>query len=112
MTEEIKPKRGRKPKEVKPVGIPVVQTEADQRYLQMVGFDAEWLQAIGSQYGFDKFQYLHKFRAFRCYRNEAHLDWIDINALSILNGGRQLDKIMLKHQPLSEKRRVIQYPWQ
>jgi hypothetical protein len=42
---------------------------------------------------------------------KKHLDWIDVNDLSLLNGGRRLDEIRLKHQAVSPKRAVIQYAW-
>ena len=104
--EEVK-KKGRPKKEDPPVEVVCDERE----YLQEKGFKFEWLDLLASQYGFDKFEYLHKFRAFRCYRQDKHLDWIDINDLSLLNGGRRLDEILLKHQAVSPKRAVIQYAW-
>lgn len=103
---EVK-KKGRPKKEA-----PSVEVVCDEReYLQDKGFKFEWLDLLAAQYGFDKFEYLHKFRAFRCYRENKHLDWIDVNDLSLLNGGRRLDEIRLKHQAVSPKRAVIQYAW-
>lgn len=104
--EEVK-KKGRPKKEDPPVEVVCDERE----YLQEKGFKFEWLDLLASQYGFDKFEYLHKFKAFRCYRQDKHLDWIDINDLSLLNGGRRLDEILLKHQAVSPKRAVIQYAW-
>ena len=104
--EEVK-KKGRPKKET-----PSVEVVCDERqYLLSRDFKFEWLDLLAAQYGFDKFEYLHKFRAFRCYREGKHLDWIDINDLSLLNGGRRLDEILLKHQAVSPKRAVIQYAW-
>jgi len=80
-------------------------------WLKSSGFKFEWLNKLHEQYGFDKFQYLHKFRAFRCYKEEQHLDWIDVNDLALLNGERRIMEILLKHQQVSPKRAVIQYPW-
>lgn len=80
-------------------------------YLEATGFKFEWLDKLFAEYGFTLFQYVHKFRAFRCYRDKVHVDWIDINDLSLLNGGRRLEEIRLKHQPVSPKRAVIKYPW-
>jgi len=80
-------------------------------YLIDLGFKFEWLHDLAKQYGFDKFEYLHKFRAFRCYREGKHVDWVDINDLSLINGGRRLVEIRLKHQTVSPRRAVIQYPW-
>ena len=104
--EEVK-KKGRPKKEDPPVEVVCDERE----YLQEKGFKFEWLDLLASQYGFDKFEYLHKFRAFRCYRENKHLDWIDVNDLSLLYGGRRLDEIRLKHQAVSPKRAVIQYAW-
>lgn len=104
--EEVK-KKGRPKKEDLPVEVVCDERE----YLQEKGFKFEWLDLLASQYGFDKFEYLHKFKAFRCYRQDKHLDWIDVNDLSLLNGGRRLDEIRLKHQAVSPKRAVIQYAW-
>lgn len=104
--EEVK-KKGRPKKET-----PSVEVVCDERqYLLSRDFKFEWLDLLAAQYGFDKFEYLHKFKAFRCYRQDKHLDWIDINDLSLLNGGRRLDEILLKHQAVSPKRAVIQYAW-
>lgn len=104
--EEVK-KKGRPKKEA-----PSVEVVCDERqYLLSRDFKFEWLDLLAAQYGFDKFEYLHKFKAFRCYREGKHLDWIDINDLSLLNGGRRLDEILLKHQAVSPKRAVIQYAW-
>ena len=84
----------------------------DERgFLETKGFDFSWLDMLNADYGFDKFQYIHKFRAFRCYKEGKHLDWIDINDLALLNGKRRIAEILLKHQQVSPKRAVIQYPW-
>lgn len=89
-----------------------VEVVCDEKaYLTEKKFKFEWLDSLAEQYAFDKFEYLHKFRAFRCYRENKHLDWIDVNDLSLLNGGRRLDEIRLKHQAVSPKRAVIQYAW-
>ena len=89
-----------------------VEVVCDEKaYLTEKKFKFEWLNSLAEQYGFDKFEYLHKFRAFRCYREDRHLDWVDINDLSLINGGRRLEEIRLKHQAVSPRRAVIQYPW-
>lgn len=89
-----------------------VEVVCDEKaYLTQKKFQFEWLDSLAEQYGFDKFEYLHKFRAFRCYREDRHLDWVDINDLSLINGGRRLEEIRLKHQAVSPRRAVIQYPW-
>jgi len=102
--EEVKkPRRKAKPK------YEVVCDEPD--HLKSIGFDMAWLGNLAEQYQFDQFQYLHKFRAFRCYKAGQHVDWIDVNDIALLNGKRRLEEIRLRHQPLSPKRAVIQYPW-
>ena len=89
-----------------------VEVVCDEKaYLTEKKFQFEWLDSLAEQYGFDKFEYLHKFRAFRCYKEDKHLDWVDINDLSLINGGRRLEEIRLKHQAVSPRRAVIQYPW-
>jgi len=98
-------KRGRKPA----AKYAVICEE--RGFLETKGFKFGWLDLLHEQYGFNKFQYIHKFRAFRCYKEGKHLDWIDINDLALLNGSRRIAEILLKHQQVSPKRAVIQYPW-
>jgi len=91
---------------------PSYEVVCDERgFLETKGFDFSWLDMLHADYGFDTFQYIHKFRAFRCYKEGKHLDWIDINDLALLNGKRRIAEILLKHQQVSPKRAVIQYPW-
>ena len=91
---------------------PSYEVVCDERgFLETKGFDFSWLDMLHADYGFDTFQYIHKFRAFRCYKEGKHLDWIDINDLALLNGNRRIAEILLKHQQVSPKRAVIQYPW-
>ena len=91
---------------------PSYEVVCDERgFLEAKGFDFSWLDMLHADYGFDTFQYIHKFRAFRCYKEGKHLDWIDINDLALLNGKRRIAEILLKHQQVSPKRAVIQYPW-
>ena len=104
MTEETK-KRALKAKHK----YDVICTETT--HLNSIGFDMDWLGGLADQYQFDKFEYLHKFRAFRCYKAGQHVDWIDVNDLALLNGKRRLEEIKLRHQPISPKRAVINYPW-
>ena len=95
-------KRGRKTQ-------PKYEVVCDHKdWLTNSNFRFEWLDKLNTDYGFDKFQYLHKFRAFRCYKEEQHLDWIDVNDLALLNGERRIMEILLKHQQVSPKRAVIQ----
>ena len=105
MTEEEKKKPGRKPK------AKYVVDGADAEHFKKIGFDVAWLSKIAEQYKVDRFQYIHKFRAFRVYVNGAHVDWLDVNDAALLNGNRRVENILLKHQPLPKKRQVIQYPW-
>ena len=104
MSEEPK-KRTRKPK-------PQYELICDQlEYLKGIGCDVTWLDVLHKQYGFDRFEYLHKFRAFRCHKDGRHVDWIDVNDLALLNGKRKLELIMLRHQPVNPKKAVINLPW-
>jgi hypothetical protein len=106
MTEAVKKRRV---KREDPTGPEIACDE--KPYLIDLGFKFEWLYDLAEQYGFEKFEYIHKFRAFRCYRAGKHVDWVDINDLSLINGGRRLVEIRLKHQAVSPRRAVIQYPW-
>tara|TARA_Y100001938_G_C8090566_1_gene434778 strand:+ start:2651 stop:2974 length:324 start_codon:yes stop_codon:yes gene_type:complete len=81
-------------------------------YLETIGFDFDWLQKLADEYKFDKFEYVHKFRAFRCYQKNVHVEWIDVNMLAVKNGKRQLCEIMMKHQPLGKHRKIIYLPWE
>lgn len=104
MSEEPK-KRTRKPK-------PKYELVCEhQDYLKSIGFDFAWLDNLSKPYEFEKFEYLHKFRAFRCYKEGRHVDWIDVNDLALLNGKRKLEIIMLRHQPVNSKKAVINLPW-
>jgi len=104
MTEEPK-KRTRKAK-------PKYEVVCDNtEHLAKIGCELDWLDRLHERYGFEKFEYLHKFRAFRCYKDGQHVDWIDVNDLAVINGKRRLEVILLRHQPVNVKRAVIQYPW-
>ena len=109
-------KRGRPKKIIAQDGVKDIPENleiiCDQRgYLHDKGFDFKWLNSLAKQYGFDKFEYLHKFRSWRCYKEDRHLDWISVNDLSLINGGKRLVEILLKHQEVSPDKAVIQYHW-
>tara|TARA_R110000782_G_scaffold252792_1_gene340703 strand:- start:5022 stop:5366 length:345 start_codon:yes stop_codon:yes gene_type:complete len=80
-------------------------------HLETVGFDMAWAEGVATQYGFGLMEYVHKFRAFRCYKEGQHVDWISINDLALLNNKRKLEEIRVNFQPVSPRRAVIQYPW-
>ena len=104
MSEEPK-KRTRKAK-------PKYEVVCEQTdHLEKIGCELDWLKSLHDRYGFEKFEYIHKFRAFRCYKDGRHVDWIDVNDLALINGKRRLEVILLKHQPISPKRAIINYPW-
>lgn len=87
-------------------------TEVDQKFFKSIGFDVEWLASIANRYNFDRFQYMTKFKAFRCYRGNNHLDWVSVNDLAMLNGKQELTEILLKHQPHTNKDKIIiKLPW-
>lgn len=77
--------------------------------LKNYGFSEKWLEALSIQYGFEKYEYLEKFKAFRCYKGGKHEDWIDINNLSVLNGEKPKAQIKQRHSKVQNP--VIQYPW-
>ena len=56
-----------------------------REWLESQGFKFEWLDKLNADYGFDKFEYIPKFKAFRCYKEEQHLDWADVNDVAMLN---------------------------
>lgn len=88
------------------VKIKVINT--DDKYLKSIGFNLEWLDSIANRYDFNRFEYLHKCRAFRCYRDNNQIDWISVNDLSMLNGGRELVHIKLNY---NSPKPIIKLPW-
>ncbi len=91
--------------------IEVVVTKEDKAFLESVEFDGEWLASIANQYDFNRFVYVHKFKAFRCYQNNNQLDWVSINDLSLINLKKEITHTLLKHQPLQKDKQVIKLPW-
>ena len=104
MSEEPK----KRPRKAKPK-YEVVCDHTD--HLDSIGCELSWLDKLNERYGFEKFEYIHKFRAFRCYKDGQHVDWIDVNNLALINGKRRIEEILMNHQPLSPTRAIIQYPW-
>jgi len=97
-------------KPVKPkIDIPI--TEDDSKFFKSIGFQVEWLASLANQYAFTRFHYVHKFRAFRCYQEKKHVDWISVNDLGLVNEHRELTQILLKHQSLNKKKQIIKLPW-
>jgi len=92
-----------------PVQVDVVDFGA--KFLKSIGFDFEWLGPIANQYGIERFEYIHKFRAFRVYKNGVHVDWIDVNEVGLLNGKRHLCEILLRHTPVDKSRRLFDFHW-
>lgn len=87
--------------------IPMRVNNSDHIYLEKIGFKEHWLAKYIEEDGIEEFEYIHKFRAFRCYLNGQHVDWIDVNRVALDNGARELCEILLAHQPLPENRKVI-----
>ncbi len=101
-----------KKEEIKPVTKLAIDMSAkDLRFLNTIGFKSEWLASIANQYNFDRFQYMYKFKAFRCYQGNNQVDWISVNDLGMINERRNLTIILQKHQPLDKKKQVIKLPW-
>ncbi len=94
----------------------IVISDSAKKELSALEFDTKWLPPIMNKYGFESMAYVTKFKAFRCFIDNAPVDWIDINELSLLNGGRKLIKILTKHTPVSKNkhypnRGIIHTPW-
>lgn len=62
----------------------IIVNKVDLQFFKAIGLKPDWLVGLASKYGFTKFQYMAKFKAFRCFIGEKNLDWIDIND----NGGQ------------------------
>jgi hypothetical protein len=101
----------RAPVEIDADSIDVQLGDFGKKYLDSIGFELDWFQPVAVQYSIDKFEYLHKFRAFRAYRQGIHVDWITINDFGLLNGKRNMVVIMLKHQEPHTSRRVFDFNW-
>lgn len=80
-------------------------------HLDSIGCQLSWLDKLNEKYGFERFEYIHKFRAFRCYLDGHHVDWVDVNDLALINGHRRMENILLRHVQVDVKRAVIKYPW-
>lgn len=89
----------------------VIVSSSGAAFLRKIDFDFEWFASLANQYNLDKFEFVEKFRAFRCYRDGQHVDWIDVNDMALLNGRKRLCEILLRHQPVTPKRRIINLPW-
>lgn len=89
----------------------IIVTEDELKFFKNIGLKPEWIEEIANRYGFDKFQYIAKFKAFRCFKEGKLLDWISINDLSMLHLKTQIVQIPLKHQELPPERQVIKLPW-
>jgi len=100
-----------KPTEGEPPKLDVQLGDFGKRYLDSIKFDVDWLLSIANQYHIEKFEYMHKFRAFRAYRKGVHVDWITVNDIALLNGKRELCEIMLKHTPVGKQRAVFNFHW-
>lgn len=99
------------PSEVDADSIDVVLGEFGKKYLDSINFDMEWFAPIATQYRIDKFEYMHKFRAFRAYREGMHVDWITVNDFGLCNGKRNMCQILLKHSEPAPSRRVFDFHW-
>lgn len=112
--EEIKLKREDKPNDEpmkKAPKVEVAVVDFGAKFLKSIGFDFEWLGPIAHRYRIDKFEYLHKFRAFRVYRDGKHVDWITVNEVGMLNGKRDMCQILLKHAPVNKERSIFDFHW-
>lgn len=94
----------------KKTGIPMKINNSDLIYLNKVGFKEHWLAKYMEDDKIEHFEYIHKFRAFRCYIDGQHVDWIDVNRVALDNGEREVCDILLPHQPLPSHRKIIGVP--
>ena len=108
--EELEDKPDTKDDDEK-LDIEITMSEKEVVFLKTVGLDSEWLASLANQYNFSKFEYVHKFRAFRCYQDIKHVEWIGINDLAMLNGKEHLCQILQKHQEVDASRSIIHLPW-
>ena len=90
----------------KKIDIPLACNNSDHEYFEQIGFKPAWL-ARYMEKGITSFQYIHKFRAFRCYIDEQHVDWVDINRVALDAGKRELCEILLRYQPIPKDRQVL-----
>lgn len=97
--------------EPKEIPIDILLGEKDKEFLAKLEFKYEWLASLANQYNFDRFHYVHKFRAFRCYRGNKLVDWMDLNDFGLLHRKKELTKIMQKFQPLQKNKQVIKLAW-
>lgn len=86
-------------------------TKADQVFFDNIGLKAEWLASIANQYDFDRFAYVHKFKAFRCYRGNNQVEWVSINDLSLINIKKEITNTLMTFQPLQKDKQIIKLPW-
>ena len=87
--------------------IPMRANNSDFIYLDQIGFKEHWLAKYMEEDNIEMFEYIHKFRAFRCYIEGEHVDWIDVNRVALDNGEREICEILLRHQPVPKSRKVI-----
>jgi len=98
--------------EEKTLSVDLQIDDSSKSFLATIDFKYEWLDSIANRYNFNRFQYAPKFKAFRCYQDHNQLDWISVNDLAMLNGKQEITKIMLKHQPHTNKSKIIiKLPW-
>lgn len=50
-----------------------------------------WLARIANEYGFDRFEHIKKFGAFRCYKAGKLVEWIDYRELARENEDYKFD---------------------
>ena len=102
------------PEQVKAPKAPKVSiniTKADEAFFKSIGLQVEWLASLANRYDFSRFEYIHKFRAFRCYREDDHVEWIDVNELALSNNKQEITQILQKYQPLQKDKQIIKMLW-
>ncbi len=109
--KEVKPEVDLNDSKLTAPKLEITINKEDKEYFDRAGLKVEWLSSLANQYNFTRFQYIHKFRAFRCYRGDKHLDWVDLNDLGLLYAKKQLTDIKMKYQPLQKNKKIINLPW-
>jgi len=87
MTEEKKVVKVKKVvKKAKP------KFEGDKEFISCVGIHVEVMEKtlaeFQAEFKIDTVEFVRKFRAFRLYRKDAHVDWVSLEELSKLYGLR------------------------
>lgn len=105
--EMTEPDTELEPEQIIKSTLDIAMSKDDAEFLKKIGFKPDWLAALANQFDFTSFKYIHKFKAFRCYRDKKHCDWIDVNELSIYQIRKDITSILQRYQPLLKSKKII-----